>query len=802
MAGNPVGPSTPNTLPSVPGSLTPREREVVLLVAEGHTNREIAASLVIATSTAERHVANILGKLSLRSRAELAAWAIEQGLARGPTAAVWFSHPRSALGERGGNLPAELSSFVGRERELDELSTVATSARLLTLTGAGGIGKTRLGLRLATNLQRDFADGVWLVRLEALASPELVPAAVAAALHVHEEAGRPLVECLAEAIGFAQVLLVLDNCEHVVTTSAELVQTLLESCARLHVIATSREALLVPGEYVWRVTSLSVPTSAGSASVDQILAAEAVRLFVDRATAVRPDFALTSQNATDVAKVCRRLDGIPLAIELAAVRMKALSAAQLAQRLEDTLRVLTGGSRTTLARHQTLRAAIDWSYDRLSSPDREFLQRLAVFPGAWTLETAEAVCSGRGIPTEDVLDRLSALADSSLVIVEEHDEIATYRLLQPIRQYALQKLVESGGSELLNQRLAARMLNLVERVEAELRGPQPRVWFRRLVQEYDSLRAALGWAVKQDLRLALDLTRAAWPFWEIRLYVREGRNWLEQVIELSTGQDALAVPRGRALFGLAVMLYHQGDYELAAARLVEYLAIFDKPGDTRRKALALNGLGLIAIDSGDLTAAVRHFSESLSLWRAVDDPFDLPFVLANLARAVELQGDDGRAQTLLEESLIAGRELGHSRRPLPTLVALARLARRRHDRDGALAYLRETVAGVQRLQLDRGAVIIIDALASFALEDGQFVTAARLLGGAASVMRSVDFTPAGHDQPDRLHTLAAVRAHLGEAEFAAAWAEGQVLTPDEIVTQTMAVLDPNYSAATASLSPS
>jgi len=698
-----------------------------------------------------------------------------------------------SLSARRHNLPNELSSFVGRDQAIGDLSSLLESNRLLTLTGHGGVGKTRLALRVAAQASQDYADGVWLVRLDAVDSPDLVPSAVAAALDVQEQAGRPLVDCLVDAVGSRHVLLVLDNCEHVILAGAELVHALLESCPQLHIIATSREPLNVAGECAWRVPSLSLPTPGDSTTAEHVHRSEAVRLFVERAMLIRPGFALTSQNAAALAHICRRLDGIPLAIELAAARVKTLSLAHLAQRLDDSFDLLTGGSRTALPRHQTLRAAIDSSYDRLSLVDRMFLQRLAVFSGAWTLETSEAVCSGNGIPPQDVLGRVSVLVDRSLVTVEEHGGIEAYRLLEPIRQYSLERLVESGESEVFNRRLATYMADFVERAEFELPGPQHGFWLDRLEQEHESVRTALRWAVGHDLHVALRLAVAAWPFWEARLYLREGKNWLEQVVDLAAGQEAFALLRARALGGLAVLVRLQGDTDLAGARLVEALATFRRLGDRGREAFVLNGLGLLALETEDVRSAVGHFEESATLWRAVGNRQELAYALLNLAHAVELQGDQVRARSLLEESLRVRRELGNNRGFLPAILALARLAGQRQDREGALALLRECLTLVRPLGWNRSTISILDGLASFALRDGQFLTAVRLLGTAESMPKSVDFRPLRRDQPHRLQTIAAAQARLSDNEYATAWVEGKALTPEEAITQAMAVLDPHPS---------
>jgi non-specific serine/threonine protein kinase len=691
-------------------------------------------------------------------------------------------------GARHTNLPAELSSFVGRERELGELSGLAASNRLLTLVGAGGIGKTRLALRVATDLVATYDAGVWFVRLDAVSVPDLVPAAAAAALEVREQDGRPLVDCLVDAVDTGNVLIVLDNCEHVALASAELAHALLERCARLHIIATSREALRVPGECTFPVPSMTLPALDCASAADEERS-EAVRLFVQRAASARPGFALTNENASAVTQICRRLDGIPLAIELSAARVQTLSTGQLAKRLEENFNLLDGGSRTALPRHQTLSAMIDWSYDRISSVDQRFLTRLAVFSGTWSLETVEVVCSGNGIPAEDVLERVVALVDKSLVTVERYGEIAVYRLLEPIRRYALAHLVERGEADVYNRQLAAYMTDLMERAAPDLlRGRRRQFWLDHLEQEHDSLRTALAWAVRHDLTLALRLAFAAWDFWELRWHLREGRSWLERLVDQSSGYEHLANLRARAMCALAAMTRLQGDSELAATRLAEGLRICRDVGDRWGVALALNGLGLMAMESEDLLAAAPYFEECVTLWRSVGEKYEVAIALTNLALAAEFQGDLPRARGLLEESLRLRRDLGDNG-ALPTMVALARLAGRGHDRDHALALFHESLALARPLGQNRGTMLVLNGLASLALQDKHFAIAARLLGTAESLQKSSEFRAPRHDPSDRRRTAVAVRARMDVHEFAEAWEEGRALSPEKAVLDALTILD-------------
>ncbi|HET8678584.1 MAG TPA: adenylate/guanylate cyclase domain-containing protein, partial [bacterium] len=356
--------------------------------------------------------------------------------------------PLRSLDSLPNNLPRHLTSFIGREREIADVKQWLLTTRLLMLTGSGGCGKTRLALQVGADLVEGFTDGVWLVELAPVSDPVLVPQTVASTLHIREEPGRPLLVTLTDHLGPKQLLLLLDNCEHVVEACAHLAEALLRACPRLRILATSRESLAIAGEMTWRVPSLSVPDPARLPSLERLTQYEAVRLFIERATAARPDFAVTQRNAPALAQICHQLDGIPLAIELAAARVKVLPVNQIAERLNDLFRLLTGGGRTALPHHQTLEAAMDWSYDLLSEPERVLLGRLSVFAGGWTLEAAEAVCAGDAVPSATFLDLLAQLVDKSLVMARVHDEPSVdgrYWLQEPVRQYATRKLQESGA---------------------------------------------------------------------------------------------------------------------------------------------------------------------------------------------------------------------------------------------------------------------------------------------------------------------------------------------------------------------
>lgn len=565
--------------------------------------------------------------------------------------------PLKSLDTLPNNLPVQLTSFIGLEREIVQVKHVLATTRLLTLTGAGGCGKTRLALQVAAEMLEDFAEGVWLVELATLSDPTLVPQAVASALNVREQPGRPLQATLADYLSSRELLLVLDNCEHLVAHCARLAETLLRACPHLRILATSREALGIAGETIRPVPSLSVPDPRHHPTVETLRRSEATRLFIERAIAVLPTFSPTGGNAENVTQVCQRLDGIPLAIELAAARVKVLTVEQIAARVDDRFRLLTGGSRTALPRHQTLRATMDWSYDLLSEAERVLLRRLSVFAGGFTLEAVEAVCTGAGVEASEVLDLLTHLVDKSLVVMEERGGTSRYRLLDTVRQYSRDKLLASGEAPMMRGRHQDWYLQLAERAEPQLQGPDQRLWLDLLEMEHDNLRTALDWSKAEEdgSETGLRLAGVLWWFWFVRGYLSEGRERLEGALSSHAASPSV---RGKALAGAGALAGRQGDYRRATALCEESLALCRKLGDQHGIAFALNALGFVARQQGDYERAAALCGESLILYREQGDRWGAALVLFIMGESTLFQGDHRRAQTLLEESLVLYRDLG------------------------------------------------------------------------------------------------------------------------------------------------
>jgi non-specific serine/threonine protein kinase len=660
------------------------------------------------------------------------------------------------------------------------------ATRLLTLTGVGGSGKTRLAIEAARARLRQHPDGTWLVELAALADPSLVPHAVATALGVREAPGRPVLETLRDHLRPRAALLVLDNCEHLVAACAELAEALLHAGPRLQLLATSREALGLPGETVYRVPSLAVPDLGRLSSVERLGQIDAVRLFVERAAAVRPGFAVTEEIVPALAQICLRLDGIPLALELAAARVRVISPAHIAARLDDRFRLLTSGSRTALPRQQTLRAALDWSYELLSEPQRRLLRRLAVFAGGFALEAAEAVCPGAGLDQAELLELLCQLVDKSLVGLEEGAPgEARYRILETVRQYSGEKLTAAPEAAGVRERHRDWYLALAEQAERELTGPEQAAWLKQLGREHDNLRAALGWSMERaEVEMALRLSGALARYWWRAGHFTEGLRWLEAALARSHGMHSSA--RAKALTGAGVLARRRGQYGQAAAWLDESLALNRALADIRGTAAALLIRGIVAADQEDYAAARQLFEESLALSGAAGDKGSVGLALNYLGEVARLQGNYVAARSLYDRSLAIQRSNGDRRSTAACLSNLAHVARAEGDLRRATALITECFGLFRELGArDLGITEGLEILAAVAAACGRPERAARLLGAAEAlrVTTCAPVVPAERATHDR--DVAALHAALDASNFAAEWAVGQSLSSDEAITYAL-----------------
>jgi predicted ATPase/DNA-binding SARP family transcriptional activator len=552
------------------------------------------------------------------------------------------------------NLPVALTSFIGRERELREVARLLDRSRLLTLTGAGGSGKTRLALEAATARLGACHDGVWLVELAGLGDPALVPAETASALGLTLPSQRPALEGLSAQLSQSRRLLILDNCEHLVAACAGLAGHLLGACSGLRVLATSREPLRVQGEVTWRVPSLALPTAGRSLTRAELASYEAVRLFCERAGDVASGFALGDENAAAVAEICLRLDGMPLALELAAARVGALSPAQIAERLGDCLAVLTAGSRSALDRQQTLRATLSWSHALLTSVEGALFRRLAVFAGTFALEAAEEVAAGEGVDGRQVADLLGRLVDKSLVVAEQEADGFRYRLLEPLRQYARELLVEAGEARRLEARHHAFYLELARAADPE-GAPAGQILARdRLEPDHDNLRAALGWALRREPEQALRLAVHMGPMWMAGSHFQEGNRWLQAALAAAPAPTELRAEALRAASGLKLRLGRGGEVSELG---IERVAIFRALGDRAAVAHALDEVGVYEYMAGRYDRAERLYAESLALAEELDDRKVAAAALHSVGVLAQCRGDFAGACEALLDSLTRLREV-------------------------------------------------------------------------------------------------------------------------------------------------
>ncbi len=701
------------------------------------------------------------------------------------------------------HLPLPLSSFVGRVEAVMAVQRLLAGTRLLTLTGPGGVGKTRLAQHVALGLQEGVRDGVWWVDLAPVCDAGLVAHTLALALGLPDDPNVSRLDALRAYLQDKDLLLVLDNCEHLIASCAEVAAELLPYGSRLRVLATSREPLGIDGESVWPVPPLSLPCLDEPPTLESLMQSEAGQLFLERARASRPDLHLTDAVVRASAEVCCRLDGIPLAIELAAARVRVLSVPQIAAHLDDLFRLLTGGSRTALPRHQTIEAAIGWSYDLLDRPEQRLFERLAVFAGGFHLEAAEAVGSDptgpEAITPADVLDLLSRLVLKSLVGMRAGEQ-ARYGMLDTIRHYARERLLASGEMEAVRQRHLAYYLELAEGAESKLMGADQVAWLRRLEVEHDNLRVALVAAQEQQAGEAgLRLAAALAAFWLRVGYLTEGSGWLERA--LAVGPEAGPV-RIKALYQAGRLAQQGGDYEQGQALASESLDLSRELGDTQGVARAVGLLGWIAHAQGDRDVACRLLEEGLALARQSGDERTVARTLLFLGDLRLRQGAPEEAAPLLQESLALYRRMGDRWSTAWALGGLGEVARLQDDALQAVAHLQSSLALYQQAGSRSEIPYPLEGLARTLAEQGQLQRAARLWGAAHALRQAVRARLQPSYEADDVPALEQARAALGGEAFAAAWAEGQAMTLDQVLALALAAeADAPAAPVPPSLSP-
>jgi predicted ATPase/transcriptional regulator with XRE-family HTH domain len=644
-----------------------------------------------------------------------------------------------------GALPVPVTALLGREHAVSAVSTLLQGAegRLLTLSGPGGVGKTRLAVQVAHSVQEHYADGVAFVDLTPLRAGQLVPAALAGALGVREQGGQPLRLALVAHLRERQVLLLLDNAEHVLEAVAAEAGALRAACPGLRLLVTSRVALHVQAEQVYPVPPLDVPAPGSSVSVAALEQVPAVALFVQRAQAVRPGFALSEANAEVVAALCRQLDGLPLAIELAAARVGVLPPGVLLSQLDRVLAVLASGPRDAPQRQQTLRDTIAWSYDLLTAAEHVLFRRLAVFAGGCTLEAAEAVCADGAEETEvrgdvPLLEGMSALVEAHLLLMEEEpDGAPRFRQLVTIRAYGLEGLAASGETAAVRRRHAAYYLALAEEAAAALAGPDQAAWLARLEREYDNLRAALDWAGDSaEIGVGLRLCGALWPFWQRHSHLSEGRRWLEQFLAAADAGTVALEVRAEALTGAAWLAHEQGGLTLANALFEEGLTLYRTLGQTGRVATALAHRGMMARQQGEYVQAQAVVEESLALARAAGDRVGTAYALFRLGLITREQGDYARATALYEECLAAYQALDDRSGVAVAILGLGDLARDQGDAVRVEAYCTQSLAICRELERYWATGYALNNLALAAAMQGDLARAQALAEEALALFRA------------------------------------------------------------------
>jgi predicted ATPase len=544
--------------------------------------------------------------------------------------------PLQSLNDIPNNLPTQITSFVGRRKELDDTKKLLRDTHLLTLIGPGGTGKTRLSIQSAMELLPQYTDGAWFVEFAPIFDPLLVPRTIALAIGLRDEPQRPVIDMLCDYLHGKSMLILLDNCEHLVDACAQMTDRILRAAPNVHILASSREALGIAGEVTYRVPSLGLPDIDRILSIDSLSQYEAVKLFIDRAISAVPNFTVTKENAPFLAQICHRLDGIPLAIELAAAKVRVLSVEQIASRLDDRFRLLTGGSRTALERHQTLRAAIDWSYNLLPVNEQMLFSRLSIFAGGWTLEAAEFVCSGEIVNQEDVLTLLEYLINKSMVIAEENGSEVRYRILETMRQYANEKLVEAGKSEIFRDKHLEYFLHLAETASPYLIRVEQLEWQSRIEDDYENLRTALTWAIgKPSPEQALRLAGALGFYWDTHDYWSEGTAWMDKALnkEWDETNRAQKIARAKVLYCRAILADQLDDDTTMRTYAHSSLALCEQVGDTWGMAYSHVLVGREMIRKGSARESISHIKQGLEKFQKVGDSWGKAMAMYHLIRA-------------------------------------------------------------------------------------------------------------------------------------------------------------------------
>jgi predicted ATPase/class 3 adenylate cyclase len=692
--------------------------------------------------------------------------------------------PLRSLAQTPNNLPHEVTSFIGREREVQAVREILARNREVTLVGMGGLGKTRLSLRVAAEAIDDYPDGVWFVELAPLRDPRLIAQAVASAVGVKEEAGRPVIEALERYVADRCLLLVLDNCEHLLLGCASVARHLLRCGARLKILASSREPLHLAGEATFLLSALAIPSLRVPFEPAVLAQFEAVQLFVERAIAAQPDFEITPENATAIAAICHRLDGIPLALELAAARVRMLSVEKIAERLTDRFKLLKGGDPSALPRQQTLRALIDWSYDLLSEPERSLFRQLAVFAGGWTLEAAEAVCA---CEEEDVLELLGCLVEKSLVVLDA--QVGRYRLLETVRQYARERLHESGDPQKARARHLEYFVDFAEKAKPAIVGPNQATWLALVDRDLENLLVAHEWAGRapEYAQSGLRMVSSVKQYWFNRGLLELGHRLITEALQRgdAQGQDAVRI---KGLFDAGQFELRTGRYAKARAWLSESLAIARKLDDHKAIAALLQPLGLAALGEGDFRTARAILVEALDRARSRGDKRELAAALTAVAQLCRVEGRPDAAAPLHEEVLELARATGDHESTAIALLNLAMASVESGSFERARAMLLEVLAITEETRSKPSGVALLEVCAGLAALRGEAGMSGRFYGAAEAQGGETGLHRAPADEKFLLPLVEMARKAGDGAEFAREEARGRVLAHAEAMREARAWL--------------